>query len=426
MPKKARELTQLQLDKAIREMKANSKRGKIAVGGVDGLYLFVSLTGATYWILLYPKGTRINGKGETVTHRVSTALYSIPSNYPTVGLKQARERARQLRHELLKGNDPAEKHRHERLEKFRAENQKTFAQCAEVIIEQKKRELSNLKAALQWRSTMQTYVFPVIGERKINEITKHDIVRILEPIWHTKTKTATQLRGKIATVFDYAKAMEYCEGENPASWKGTLEPILGQPKRVVKHLAALPYPQIGPFMEALRREEGMAARALEFSILTATRSGEVRHATWDEIDFEAKTWTIPAERMKARKEHPIPLSEAAIDFLQTLKQNVLRSETWLFPSPYKKDAPLKDPALINVMNRMGWTGLTQHGFRSTFRDWAGEQTPHAREVIEHALAHQLKDKSEAAYQRGTLWPKRIVLMNDWANYCGMRSASPES
>jgi integrase len=220
-------------------------------------------------------------------------------------------------------------------------------------------------------------------------------------------------------VFDYAKAMEYRTGDNPAAWKGMLEPILGQAQRTIKHHAALPYARMGTFMAELRCQEGIAARALEFSILTATRSGEVRNAAWNEINLETKTWIIPAGRMKTRKEHAIPLSEPAIDLLRALRKTHPQSETWVFPSSRKgRSRPLTDPTLIGVMRRIGWPGLTQHGFRSTFRDWAGEQTHHAREVIEHALAHRLKDKVEAAYQRGTLWPKRVALMDDWANYCG--------
>jgi integrase len=417
MPKKAKELSQLQLDKAIREMKARPKGGRIAVGSVDGLYLRVASGGSLNWILFYPKGTRINGQGAIVTHRASSSLYSVRSNYPAVGLKQARERARELRSGLLKGIDPVEERRQERAARLRKENQRSFAQCAEVVIQQKMQDLSNCKAAKQWRSTLETYVFPAIGKRKIDDLTKHDIVKILEPLWRTKSKTATRLRGRIAAVFDYAKAMEYRTGDNPAEWKGTLKPILGQPPKAVEHHAALPYPQIGAFMAELRRSEGIAARALELAILTATRSGEVRGAPWDEINLEAKTWIIPAERMKARKEHPIPLSEAAVELLRTLKQSRVRGETLIFPSP-KGGKPLSDMTLTAVLKRMGREGLTQHGFRSTFRDWAGELTYHPREVIEHALAHQLRDKSEAAYQRGTLWPKRVALMADWANYCG--------
>jgi integrase len=196
-------------------------------------------------------------------------------------------------------------------------------------------DLSSLRAARQWRSTLETYVFPAIGALKIDEITRHDVVKILEPIWRTKTKRPPTSGGRIAAVFDYAKAMEYRTGDNPAEWKGTLEPILGQVKRTIKHHAALPYARMGIFMAELRRQEGIAARALEFSILTATRSGEVRNAAWSEIDFETKTWIIPAERMKTRKEHPIPLSEPTIDLLRALRQPHPQSETRVFPSSRK-------------------------------------------------------------------------------------------
>ena len=216
-------------------------------------------------------------------------------------------------------------------------------------------------------------------------------------------------------VIDYAKAKEYFEGDNPAAWKGMLKPLLPQPSKVqvTKHHAALPYNQIGSFMKELRERSGVSPRALEFAILTAARSGEIRGAEWSEIDLEGKTWTIPASRMKAAKEHRVPLSDAAVALLKALPR--FKGINFVFPATRK--GQLSDTALLAVLKRMGYTDLTQHGFRSTFRDWAGETTNYPREVIEHALAHQLADKAEAAYQRGTLWPKRVALMDEWSGYC---------
>ncbi len=283
------------------------------------------------------------------------------------------------------------------------------------MLEVKDSEMKNKKHLAQWRSTLETYAYPFIGKKAVSEITKVDLLAILEPIWLTKNETASRLRGRIETVIDYAKAKEYFEGDNPAAWKGMLKPLLPQPSKVqiTKHHAALPYNQIGSFMKELRERSGVSPRALEFAILTAARSGEIRGAEWSEIDLEGKTWTIPASRMKAAKEHRVPLSDAAVALLKALPR--FKGINYVFPATRK--GQLSDTALLAVLKRMGYTDLTQHGFRSTFRDWAGETTNYPREVIEHALAHQLADKAEAAYQRGTLWPKRVALMDEWSGYC---------
>ncbi|EDW4374419.1 site-specific integrase, partial [Salmonella enterica subsp. diarizonae] len=280
----------------------------------------------------------------------------------------------------------------------------------------KGRELKSKKHVAQWRSSLETYAYPVIGQKRVGEITKTDLLAILEPIWLTKNETASRVRGRIETVLDYAKAKEYLEGDNPAAWKGMLKPLLPMPSKVQnkKHHAALPYGELGAFMAELRTRTGVSARALEFSILTVARSGEIRGAEWSEIDLAAKTWTIPAERMKASKEHRVPLSDAAVALLRMLPR--FKDNNLVFPAP--RGGQLSDMSLTAVLKRMGRSDLTQHGFRSTFREWAGETTSYQREVIEHALAHQLADKAEAAYQRGTLWPKRVALMDDWTDYCG--------
>lgn len=405
MPKKAKELSAL----AVSKLKAE---GRYAVGGVDGLYLRIAGQSRA-WVLCAAMGTRINAKGLEVPRRLNMGL----GPYPEVSLAEARDKARELRKQIREGIDPLqEKHDRKAHEARLAHKQKTFEECAEAVLEIKASELKNAKHVAQWRSSLETYAYPHIGKKAVADVTKADLLSILEPIWLTKNETASRVRGRIETVLDYAKAKEYREGDNPAAWKGMLKPLLPQPSKVQKkkHHAALPYREIGAFMASLRKRDGISARALEFSILTAARSGEIRGAVWDEIDLKAKTWTIPGERMKAGKEHRVPLSDAAVTLLKALPRIV--GNNLVFPAP--RGGQLSDMSLTAVLKRMERGELTQHGFRSTFRDWAGETTAYPREVIEHALAHQLKDKAEAAYQRGDLLAKRADLMADWAATCG--------
>ncbi|HED5893852.1 TPA: integrase arm-type DNA-binding domain-containing protein [Salmonella enterica] len=405
MPKKARELSAL----AVSRLKAE---GRYAVGGVDGLYLRIAGRSRA-WVLCVAMGTRINRAGKTVPRRLNMGL----GPYQEVSLAEARDKARELRRQIRNGIDPLkEKHAQKARQEKTARKQKTFHECAEAVLEIKGRELKSKKHVAQWRSSLETYAYPVIGQKRVGEITKTDLLAILEPIWLTKNETASRVRGRIETVLDYAKAKEYLEGDNPAAWKGMLKPLLPMPSKVQnkKHHAALPYGELGTFMTELRTRTGISARALEFSVLTVARSGEIRGAVWDEIDLTAKTWTIPAERMKASKEHRVPLSDAAVALLKMLPR--FNDNNLVFPAP--RGGQLSDMSLTAVLKRMGRCDLTQHGFRSTFREWAGETTSYQREVIEHALAHQLADKAEAAYQRGTLWPKRVALMDDWTDYCG--------
>ena len=422
MPKKIEPLKPLQLNKRIAELKATGGSGKIAVGGVEGLYLRV-IGNSTYWILFYAAGSRIDNKGRKVTHRTSTALFERRSSYPEVSLELARKRAREIREGLISGVDPkAERH----IARLAKEKEKTFEQCATAYIEDKRNEWKNQKHAAQWKSTLETYAFPKIGMLSVAEVDTEAVLRVLRQevsmkdggtaqFWNVKNETANRLRGRIESILNWAEVMKYrSEGKNPAMWKGHLDNLLPAPSKVqkVKHHAALPYPQMGTFMLELRKREGLSARALEFAILCASRSNEVRGATWDEIDIPSKTWTIPACRMKAGKEHRVPLSDYTVRLLEALPRMV--GTAFVFPAP--RGGQLSDMALTAVLRRMDTGSLTQHGFRSTFREWAGETTNHPREVIEHALAHQLADRAEAAYQRGTLWPKRIVLMDDWARY----------
>ena len=341
--------------------------------------------------------------------------------YPDVGLKEARERAGKASKALRDEIDPIEQRRSERSVMVAArEAALTFEQCAAAFIAAKEHEWKNAKHGDQWRNTLTAHVYPVIGALIVRDVEQAHILKILEPIWATKNETASRVRGRIENVLDYATARGYRRGDNPARWKGHLDKVLATPSKVqkVEHLAALPFDQVGAFMADLRQQEGMGARALEFAVLCASRSGEVRGATRAEVDLDKAVWTIPKGRMKAGKEHRVPLSDAAVKLLRALP--VIDGSELLFPNT--KGKALSDMTLTATLRRMGCK-VTAHGFRSTFRDWAGETSGYAREVIEHALAHQLKDKAEASYARGTLFDKRRRLMADWAKYCATMATS---
>lgn len=411
MPKKAKELTALEVKRLKPE--DGKSHARFAVGGVDGLHLCID-EGSKAWVLRIKIGNR----------RTDIGLGS----FNDVSLADARELAREKRKLVRGGSDPVAAKREARaaagIERAKA---KTFAECAAIVIEKKAATLKNPKHLAQWTSTLKTYAYPTLERRSVGSITKGDVAAVLEPIWRTKNETADRLRGRMEAVFDYAKAMGYREGDNPAAWKGNLEPILGGINRDVRHQPSLPHSRIGEFMVELRKREGTSARALEFAILCAARSGEVLGATWAEIDLDAKVWIIPASRMKKKREHHVPLSDAAITILKAQKALKIDKVEHVFPAA--RGGKLSDMALSMLVRRIngdkptfvdGRTGeaVVPHGFRSTFRDWAGETTAYPREVIEHALAHSLPDKAEAAYQRGTLLPKRARLMQDWAKFCG--------
>jgi len=419
MPKKAKELTALAVSKIKTE-------GRYAVGGVDGLYLCV-VGNSRSWVLRIAVGTRTNGKGETVARRRDMGLGS----YPEVPLAEARDNARELRKQIRNGIDPLEqKKRNKEALRIQQRQLKTFRDCAEVVIENKSRELKCIHNQAAWRTTLERYVLPALGERIVGTITRADVAAVLEPIWHTKHRTAKELRGRIEAIFDYAKAMEYREGENPATWKGVLMPILGKVKRKVKQYPSLPYVEIGAFMSDLRKRKGIPARALELIILTATRASETYEAVWDEFDLDSRIWTIPADRMKAEKEHRVPLSDEALKLLQSLPR--IEGSRYIFHTP--RGGCVSHTSVFQLLRTMhksrieadgkGYIDpkqnciITTHGFRSTFRDWAAETTAYSWEVCEHALAHKLPDQVEAAYQRGDLLVKRTRLMADWAQYCG--------
>jgi integrase len=296
----------------------------------------------------------------------------------------------------------------------------TFGQCAERYIEAHRPGWSNPKHAAQWLATLATYAYPVIGSVPVKKIGANGdgtelIMKVLEPIWYAKTETASRVRGRIEAVLDWAKAHGYRDGENPARWKGHLDKLLPAKAKVapVKHHAALPYAEIPGFMRKLRETLGTAARALEFTILTAARTSEVLGAKPSEIDFEARMWTVPPEHMKARKQHKVPLSNSAVAIIKSMPTD----STYIFPGG-KKDAPLSNMAMLKTLERMGMREqVVTHGFRSTFRDWAAETGDYPNELLEMAIAHRIDNKVEAAYRRGDLLKKRHKLMADWDRFC---------
>ena len=365
-----------------------------------GLYLAISKTGVRSWIFRYraASGERAHGLGPL----------------HTVSLKQARDKALACRQQRLDGVDPIEAKKAARLTaKAASAKTMTFRQCAEAYITAHRDDWTNPRHAKQWSATLETYAFPVVGDLPVHIIGLDLITKILDPIWKEKTTTAARLRGRIEAVLDWATVRGFRSGENPARWKGYLETLFSQ-KTSTKHFSALPYSDIGTFMTELREVEGIGARALEFTILTAKRAGEVIGVRWSEIDFNARLWVIPAERTKTRREHRVPLSESALAILQRLWET--RESTFVFPG-VQSGQPINKGAMMLVLRRMGRDEITVHGFRSTFSDWCAEQTNTPSEVREMALAHAVSDKVEAAYRRGDLFEKRRQLAEAWARYC---------
>ncbi|AUQ57428.1 putative phage integrase, catalytic core [Phaeobacter inhibens] len=360
-------------------------------GDGRGLFLYVKDSGARSWVLRY----QVMGK----RHDLGLGAY------PEVSLAMARDKALQARRMIQEGEDP--------IAKKRQAQPKTFKDAALELIESKRPGWKNAKHAAQWTSTLEAYVFPGLGRMQVAHIETADVMGVLKPIWTAKPETANRVRQRIEAVLDYASALGIRTGDNPARWRGHLDHLLPKPTKVkaVKHHPALPHAEIAEFMEDLSRRAGVAARALGFTILTAARSGETRGATWAEIDLNAKLWTVPAERMKAGKEHRIPLTPEAIACLGPKQDNA----ALIFGSESKPGKPISDMSMTAVLRRMGRDAITVHGFRSTFRDWAGETTGFPREVIEAALAHGIKDKAEAAYARSDLFDKRRDLMTAWSS-----------
>lgn len=381
---------------------ANAKsKGLYHDGG--GLYLQVSASGAKSWIYRYSLHGRAREMGLGSLRDISLAY--------------ARIKVAGFRRQRADGIDPIEMRRAERHgAKLEAAKAITFQECAEAYIEANKSGWGNPKHVAQWSASLQSYAYPVFGSLSVQAIDTALAMKVLEPIWSTKTETASRVRGRIESVLDWARARGYRQGENPARWRGHIENLLPARSRVrvIQHHPALPYEEVGTFVRSLSGQEGLAAKALEFLILTAARTGEVVGARWDEIDLDKATWTVPAHRIKARREHRVPLSPRAMVILREL--NDTRCGEFVFSVGDGKRPP-SNMALLSLLKRMGRADLTAHGFRSTFRDWAAERTNYPREVAEMALAHAVGDKVEAAYRRGDLFQKRRRIMDDWAKYC---------
>ena len=382
--------------------------GKYADGG--GLYLQVTRRGETAepaksWILRF----MLKGKPYEM------GLGSLSA----VTLKLARERAAHHRLQVHDGINPIEARRLAReATVVVAERAVSFKTAAEQHIEGHKAGWRNAKHAAQWTSTLETYAFPIIGDVPVRDINVDHLMKVLTPIWSAKTETANRVRQRIESILDAAKVRNLREGENPARWRGHLNHLLPAPGSVskVKHHAALPYPQTPAFVAALRALEGVAARALEFLVLIALRTDAVRRARWSEIDFQSKIWTVPAVRLKSLGEElRVPLTDRAMAILREMEN--IRQGDYVFPGENPSKYMANDAMRTLVRDRMGIAAITPHGFRSAMKDWAHEETVHATEVVEKALAHKIDSKVEAAYRRGALFEKRRAFMNDWAMYC---------
>ena len=342
-------------------------------------------------------------------------------NVATFTLAEARERARQARQLVADGIDPIEeRHRKRQLAKLERAKRVTFRYCCESYLTAHEAEWKNAKHAAQWAATLAS-TYPVIGELPVNDIDTTLVLKVLRPIWKTTPETASRLRGRIESVLNFATTSGYRTGDNPARWRGHLDQLLAKRSKVraVKHHPALPFAELPAFMALLRKREGLSARALEFTILTAARTGEVIGAAWPEIDFDNKVWTIPATRMKAQREHRVPLCDRALTILRTLRREEGNNAIFIGG---KKGAPLSNMAMLELLKGMR-PGYVPHGFRSSFRDWAAEKTNYPTYVVEKALAHVIADKVEAAYRRGDLFGKRRQLMEAWCRYC---ASSPEA
>jgi integrase len=383
---------------------AKAKPGKHGDG--RNLWLIVSPSGARRWEFRYT----VEGKSREMSLGPADLL----------SIDEARIKALELRKAIREGMDPLAVRSHSK--KKRAV---TFRELAEDTIQALIPAWTNDKSEGQWRQTLTTYAYPLLGDLNVADITTDDVYAVLEPIWVSKAETAGRLRARIEKVLDRATARRLRTGDNPARLKGNLDHLLAKQSKVkrVKSHPALPYTNTASFMANLRQREGVAARALEFAILTAARTGEAIGARWSEIDLNNAVWTIPAERMKARRDHRVPLSKTAIALIGKLPRDP--ESDFVFISPMAKGQPLSNMAFSATLKRMGRKDITAHGFRSTFRDWAAETTAYPDAVVEMALAHAIGSAVEAAYRRGDLFEKRTRLMADWATYCEAQPAKGE-
>jgi integrase len=372
-----------------------------------GLYLKVGTEGGKSWVFRYRVGGRLRGMGL--------------GSFPETKLTEARDKLTSARKLLSLAVDPIEERRDRRAKLAAKSSEITFKQAAEECIGARASGWRNGKHSTQWTNTLDTYAYPFIGKMPAGKVTRSDVLAVLNPIWSSKPETASRVRQRVESVLSYWAAKNHVTGyDNPARWRAGLDSILPKPTKVrkVEHHAALPYTGMYEFMTKLRAREGSEARALEFAILTATRTTETRLAQWSEIDLKAATWTVPGSRMKHGRDFEIPLSKRAVEILKG--QHGLDGQ-WVFPGT-KAGSPINQNALLNTIKDLGYD-VTAHGFRSTIRDWIAETTNAGHEVAEMVLGHAIGDKTEAAYRRGDLLQKRAALMEKWAAYCAKKPAS---
>lgn len=387
MPKLVKALKALEVSKL-------TGMGMHSVGTVAGLALFISPANTRSWILRTTIGKR----------RVEMGLGS----YPEVTLAEAHERARAAKKDILKGINPIEARKANR-----SIIDWTFERCAETYIDAHESSWKSLKHAQQWRNTLATYAYPKIGHKHVGAITLGDVLTVIEPDWTTKNETMKRIQNRIELVVSWATVRGYRTSPNPATWKGNLDQVLPKPSKVNQRTShkSLPYEEINSLISKLRKIEGFSALCLEFLILTASRPNEVRGATWSEIDLDNQLWKIPASRMKAGREHRVPLSSSAMKLIQELPR--FEGVDLLFPG--RSDKPLSEMSMTSLVRRLK-VDAVPHGFRSTFTNWCAETTNHPEEVRQMALAHTIGDKTEAAYRRLDLFEKRRLMMEDWANF----------
>ncbi len=371
-------------------------------GDGNGLYLQVNVPGRASWILRYERAGRERAMG-------LGALVDF-------NLAEARQRAKAARQLLADGIDPLE-HKEAKREKERLEAARTvtFEKCADLYFKAHADEWGSPRHKQQFKSSLRDYVHPVIGSISVAEVDVPLVLKVLSPIWSTKTATAKRIRNRIAAVLDYATASKFRAGDNPARWEANLEHLLAAPEKIaaVKHHPAMPHNEIAGFFTELRKVEGVAALALEFTILCAVRTNETYEAVWSEISLDDKTWTIPAERMKAKREHRVPLCDRTIDILKQLPREADNPFVFIGPRPGSNIGPMAMYRLLRDMRK----GVSVHGFRSSFSDWAHDNTAHANHTIELSLAHSVGSATEKAYRRSDLFAKRRRLMDDWAKHC---------
>jgi integrase len=404
----------------------DDKKRPVRFGDGDGLYLQVAQGDTKSWLFRYT----LRGKAREMG---LGPVGELPDRVP---LAKARILAGQARAALRSGADPIAARQAERVARARAEAEaaeRTFKAAANALVDSKKAGWRNAKHGAQWLATLESYAYPVIGDMPVADVKTDDVLRVLRPIWERVPETASRVRQRIEAVLDAARVKGWRTGDNPARWKGHLAGALPQASKVkrVRHRAALAWQDMGAFMTTLAEREGMAAQALRFVILTTARTGEVRGMRWREVDLDAKVWAVPGDRMKAGKMHRVPLSPAALAVLMEVRPLMRQLGDFVFPGG-RQNKPLSDMALSEVVRRMNEGGdeggpprwrdaegraVVPHGFRSSFRDWAGETRPEGREVVEAALAHTIKDKAEAAYARSDLLDKRRPLMDAWAEQC---------